>query len=351
MRTETIGNFGRFALCIALAGLGGAIATSAHLPLGWLIGALTATAVLSLVDLPKIPVRVMPYGREVSQGIVGMAAGERLSPEVAQTLLALVPVMLAAALATILAACFLSRLLAFLTGANRRTAFFASLPGGVAEMTILAERYGGDPGLVSVAQFLRILLVTLAIPQLVALIATADTDAVLASSWIPDSGTGASLAILCTALVPLGLLLMRVRIPNGWLLAGVLLGGLAGLLELKGAAIPSVVLIAAQILIGASLGARCRPSLLTAGRVFLPTGLAGTAILIFAAATIAFFINKWLGLGLGSLVLALAPGGIAEMSLVATAGHFDPIIVVAFHLVRVLLIIFLSVPLMMIFAK
>jgi uncharacterized membrane protein AbrB (regulator of aidB expression) len=100
-----------------------------------------------------------------------------------------------------------------------------------------------------------------------------------------------------------------------------------------------------------SLGARCRPSLLTAGRIFLPAGLAGTAILIFAAATIAFVIDKWFGLSMGSLVLAFAPGGIAEMSLVATAGHFDPITVVASHLIRVLLIIFLSVPLMMILAK
>lgn len=337
-------NLTRLAASLIAAGAGGAIAAWLHVPLGWLIGSLIVTAALSLRSLP---VTIVPYGRELSQGLVGIAAGQRLSPGVAELLLSVLPLMLTATLATILFACLLSKILARLTGVDQQTAFFSSLPGGVAEMTVLADRYGGDAGLVSVAQFLRILLVTLTVPQIVKLL---DHSATTTTSLLPVGEAGPMLLALCAAGIFMGLLFSRLRVPNGWLLAGVLTGGIAGLTELPGAAVPSVALIVAQVLIGAALGVRCKPSLFRSGRSFLPASLFGTALLILFALGMALGLDAWLGLGEASLLLALAPGGIAEMSLVATSMHLDLVLVVAFHLVRVLMIIALSVPLMRICA-
>ena len=336
----------RLAVCLALAVLGGSIATWAHLPLGWLIGALAMTAFLSL---RSIEVRIVPYGRELAQGLVGIAAGQRLTPEVAERLLALMPLMFAATLATILFACLQSKLLARLTGVDGRTALFSSLPGGVAEMAVLADRYNGDPGLVSVGQFLRILLVTLTIPLIVHLL---PREAVHSSilSLLPGH-TGWQLGLLCLIGIALGTVFARLRIPNGWLFAGIVVGGGAGLTHLSGSSVPAGALIGAQVLIGAALGARCKPSLLKSGRIFLPHNLAGTAILIAFTVMLAWAIDHFSGLGHASLILALAPGGIAEMSLVASSMQLDLLIVVAFHLVRVVLIVLLSMPLMLLFAN
>ncbi len=339
-------NLPRIGTCVAVASLGGAIATAMNLPLGWLIGSLLVTAALSMKGMS---VKVVPYGRELSQGLVGIAAGERLSPEVAERLLGLLPIMLVATLATILVACLQSRLLARITGADPQTAFFSSLPGGVAEMTVLAERYGGDAGLVSVAQFLRILVVTLSVPQIVRFLHQPAAQAG-ASALVPQD-TGAALLLICAVGIIAGLLLSRLRVPNGWLLAGVLSGSFAGLTELQGVTVPWLALICAQVLIGLALGTRCKPSLLRSGRLFLPISVAATAVLIGVAFLIAWGLDRWLGLGQASLLLALAPGGIAEMSLVATSSHLDLVLVVAFHLIRVLLIIALSVPLYRIFSK
>ena len=96
---------------------------------------------------------------------------------------------------------------------------------------------------------------------------------------------------------------------------------------------------------------RCKPSLLKSGRVFLPLNLAGTVILIGFTVVLGWAISTFAGLSLVSLVLALAPGGITEMSLVASSMQVDVLIVAAFHLVRLLLIIVLSVPLMHLFAN
>lgn len=336
----------RLGASIAIAALGGALATAIHLPLGWLIGSLLVIGALTILG---VPVKIVPFGRELSQGLVGIAAGQRLSPEVAERLLLLLPIMLVATLATILVACLQSRILARVTGTDQRTAFFSSLPGGVAEMTVLAERYGGDPGLVSVAQFVRILIVTLMVPLFVGFLHHPQAH-VAAQPLVPPD-TGPSLLIICAIGIVAGLLLSRLRVPNGWLLAGVTTGGFAGLTEMQGVVVPWSALICAQVLIGLALGIRCKPSLLRSGRVFLPANAAGTLLLIAVAFIVALGLDRWLGLGKASLLLALAPGGIAEMSLVATSSQLDLVLVVAFHLVRVLLIIALSVPLYRIFAK
>ncbi len=346
VQTDALSSLPRIVGCLALAALGGMVATWLHLPLGWLIGALTATAALALCT---IEVKVLPYGRELAQGVVGIASGQRLTPEVAEQLLRLLPLMLAATLSTILFACLQSGVLARLAGVDRRTALFSSLPGGVAEMAVLADRYHGDPGLVSVGQFMRILLVTLLIPQIVHVLPQEIFHA--ASSIVSPNPTGWPLGTLCLIAIVVGLVFARLRIPNGWLFAGILVGGAAGLAHVQHASVPTNAIVVAQVLIGAALGARCKPSLLKSGRVFLPLNLAGTVILIGFTVVLGWAISTFAGLSLVSLVLALAPGGITEMSLVASSMQVDVLIVAAFHLVRLLLIIVLSVPLMHLFAN
>jgi membrane AbrB-like protein len=323
----------------------GALATRFHIPLGWLIGALFTTALLSLSGFR---VSIIPYGRELSQGLVGIAAGLKLSPQVLNSLLYMVPLMIAASLGLILFASVQSQLISRLTGLDPKTTFFSSFPGGVAEMTVLADRYGGDPGLVSIAQFLRILVVTLSVPQLVAIFG----DIGSIETIVPDtSGSVQFLLVLCALGTLLGIFLVRYRIPNSWLLAGVLTGSIAGASQIHVAPVPSSLLVIAQIIIGVALGSRCKPTILQAGRLFLPVNAIGTVILVTFSSATALLLQMLTGASLGSLLLAMAPGGIAEMSLVATTLHYDIVVVVAFHLIRIVMVILLSVPLMKMFSK
>lgn len=337
-------NAGRMLMTAVVAAIGGGIATALGIPLGFLIGAMIATAALSLF---KLPVAVVPNSRQAAQGLIGIGAGLRLTPEVAERLAGLFPVMLVSAFALILAACFISLAIARLTRLDPDTAFFMSLPGGIAEMAVLSERYGGVPGLVSIGQFLRILFVTLTIPQIV--FALGRDGAVMPEIVAAHAEVVVlPLVTLCAAATLLALGLSKRRIPNAWLLSGIIAGAIAALFEWH-TAVPVEGLELAQIFIGISLGARCTRAVFRDGYRFLPANIAGTAALVSISTLLAFAIGRIFDIDAISLILALAPGGIAEMSLVSGQIGADTVLVVAFHLVRVVMVLSLAVILRRIF--
>ncbi|TPW27373.1 AbrB family transcriptional regulator [Martelella alba] len=342
-RLSVIGS-ARMAATALVAALGGLVASALHLPLGWLIGAMLATAALTLM---KLPTAVVPNSRQAAQGFIGIAAGLRMTPEVAARLVALLPVMLAAALTVIVFSCLISLALSRFTRLDPDTAFFSSLPGGIAEMAVLSERYGGNPGLVSIGQFLRILLVTLAIPQIVTVFP--DHATIADGATAAGHGSLLPLLLLCIIGVPVALAVTRFRVPNSWLLSGIIVGAIAGLLNLGSIYIPADALKIAQIAVGITLGARCTRSVFRDGHATLPGNIAGTAVLITFSSLLAVVIGYFLHIDPVSLILALAPGGIAEMSLVAKQVGADVVLVVAFHLVRVIMVLTLALFLKRIF--
>ena len=73
-----------------------------------------------------------------------------------------------------------------------------------------------------------------------------------------------------------------------------------------------------------------------AGRLML----AGLFALTLALAAVAgFAMRAWAGVGLDQAMLALAPGGLTEMGLIALAIHADVAFVALHHVVRILIVI------------
>ena len=65
----------------------------------------------------------------------------------------------------------------------------------------------------------------------------------------------------------------------------------------------------------------------------------GTAVLVVTTLAFALAIAQVTGLSLEALVLAFAPGGLAEMSLIAIAVGADSAFVATHHIIRVILIV------------
>ena len=61
-------------------------------------------------------------------------------------------------------ACLCAWFVSCVTDADRTTAFFASVLGGVAEMAALVERFGARVDSVAIAQSMRILAVVIVVP-------------------------------------------------------------------------------------------------------------------------------------------------------------------------------------------
>jgi len=137
------------ALCAAV----GALFSWWKTPLPWMIGPLLAMAA---GNFSGARLRAIPGSRQLGQLIIGTALGLYFTPVVAHNVASYWPLLVFAAFFAILVAWASGWFLSSVTDTDRTTAFFASVPGGAAEMAVLGERFGGRVDRIALAQSLRI---------------------------------------------------------------------------------------------------------------------------------------------------------------------------------------------------
>jgi uncharacterized membrane protein AbrB (regulator of aidB expression) len=76
----------------------------------------------------------------------------------------------------------------------------------------------------------------------------------------------------------------------------------------------------------------------------LKLSLGSTVILLFWTFLFSVLIGRWIGIEPVTVVLAFAPGGLAEMSLIALALHAEVAFVSLHHIVRLLLVMLFAAP-------
>jgi len=322
-------------LALGLGGAGGALFAALHLPLPWMLGSMVFTTLAAVGGLPVAVPRTL---RQAMLTVLGILLGCSFTPAILEragawsvSLAALVPFV---ALSTLIGAWLLRRW----TGFDRVTAFFTATPGGLNEMVAVGGALGGDERTIALAHSVRILVVVLVIPVWFQLFGGyrpgargplgPDLAALGPVDWL-------MLLSCLLAAVPA----VRVRLP-----AAVLLGPMAAsaLLHITGvtAARPPGLLVAlAQLAIGASIGCRFAGIPWASIRRCALAALALAALMIGLTVAAAALLSGPSGAALSALVLAFAPGGLAEMSLVALALGIDVAFVSTHHVVRVVLIV------------
>lgn len=325
---------GRVAAFLALGGVGACAAWAVRMPLPFLLGPLLVTA--AAVFLGARPATIA-YGRELGQVAVGLAIGLRFVPEVVARTLADLPAMVIATVLCIVATSIAAAMLAHLGRLDRRTAFFATAAAGLAEMAVIARERGAAPEPVILVHTIRVMTIVTAVPLVVSVLGHDGGIAAPRTAPLDLEGAGV-LLLLAAAAVGLARLLIRIRLPNAWLLVAAAVGAVAAATEHAPAAMPRGVLVAAQLVIGVWLGARIRRDLvLGLPRVSL-AALTTTSFLVLAAVAGAVALSAATGLDFATSVLAVAPAGITEMVLTATALHLDVTAVTAFQLMRIAIV-------------
>jgi len=323
---------------LLLGTLGGMLALRIGAPLPWLLGPLLAVAACALLGMEGgVPDQV----RKGGQAMAGFCVGLFFTPVVAERVLALGWLMVLGSLCSILASVAMALALARAGKCDRSTAYFAMLPGGLAEMAGFARQFDANVALVSLSQMLRVVIIVITLPSLLLALGTdAGVDSATAG---PEMGYGMAAAGVALA-AAIAMAMQRLRIFNPWLLGGLAAGIAFGLLLPSSLYAPQLLRIAAQIAIGAALGVRFRRALMRGvhGR-FLPATMVATLALIGVNCGLAWLFSAYVPLAAGAL--ATAPGGIAEMSLTAQAMHLSPPLVTAWQLVRILMVALLAGPL------
>jgi membrane AbrB-like protein len=321
------------ALALLLCGVTGALCAWLRLPLPWMIGPLAAMAACNFAG---IGLRAPPGSRQLGQIVVGTALGLYFTPLVAREVVSFWPLLLLGGVLAIFLGVLGGWVLGRLTGTDATTAFFASVPGGAMEMTLLGERFGARADRVALAQSLRILAVVIVVPFALTYSGAHGTDlyqpAAVTLDWV-------RLAALLVVAAAVGGLVAHFGMPNAFMFGPLAVATALTIGEIQLSSVPTTLSSAAQVLLGCALGALFERRSLQSAPRYVCGVLASVATTIAAAAGSAWAIATTWGLPIPTLVLALAPGGIAEMCITAKVLQLGVPLVTAAQVARVLVLI------------
>ncbi|MDX1575483.1 MAG: AbrB family transcriptional regulator [Kiloniellales bacterium] len=329
----------RMAGAIALGGLGGALAAWGQLPLAWMIGAMLATTAGAMAGLP---IAVPPALRSLFVVVLGVMLGSSFTPAILDRLgewaVSLSALTVYIALSGAAGLLFFRRL----AGYDRVTAYFSAMPGGFSEMVLVGTAMGGDARVISMTHAARVLLIVLALPF--AFQWFLDYDPAARSSFGGPLAelTASDLALLGLCGVAGALGARALRVPAAAVVGPMILSAIVHLAGWTSAPPPELLVAAAQVVVGASIG--CRFAGVGFAFVLRIVGAAAAVTLVMVIVTLllAGVLRALTGLPTDALVLAFAPGGLAEMSLIALALSMDAAFVATHHIVRIFLIVVLA---------
>jgi membrane AbrB-like protein len=304
------------------------------MPLPWLLGPIFACLAAALAGVRLGGIKLL---NESMRTILGVAVGATLTPAVLATFPAMWPTLV---LVPVMIICIGAIGLPYfqrLCGFDFPTAYYSAMPGGLQDMIIFGEEAGGDVRAISLIHATRVLVIVVALPFL--LIGIWDTDLSNApgapATAIPIHEMG--LMVICGIVG--WRLAKRVGLFGASILGPLILTGaltMAGGLQNRP---PAEAIWAAQFFIGMSIGMKYVGITMEEIRRDLTAGLGFCLILIVLTLV---FVEVIYGLGLApgmEALLAFAPGGQAELTVLALIVGADMAFVVAHHILRIVAVI------------
>lgn len=324
---------------LAIGAVGGYCGYRLGIPLGWLLGAMVATIPLSIAGLDM---RSFKKPRLVMIAVIGLMVGSAFTPEVAARIPEWWPSLLGVWLYVVIVA-LVSIVVCWRIGRmTPATAASAAMPGGLSEMVIIGPALGADVRSVSLVHGTRLVVLIAMTPTLLTifgLIGSGAGEGVnRAIDWLPHVSV-VDVTLLAACAIVGYFAAKRLKLPAGNLTGPLILSALVHVTGLTDAHIPDPLLAAAQIVIGSVIGQHF------AGierRVLLTGLLLGALLTVFAMALAGVFalgFERLLDVPFAIGLLALVPGGLPEMSLIAITLNADPAFVGLHHLARVVLIL------------
>lgn len=327
----------RVALALAIGTVGGGVFHALHLPLPWMLGALFATMAASVANAPILgPARMRP----AVVAVIGVLLGSRFTPDIiagAGVWLGTVAILMGYVIAVALVVVPFYRLAGRFDWV---TAYFAGMPGGLSEMIEIGEASGAKPAPIILAHSLRIVVTIALIAFWFRIVEGHSVGAAVPVAEAPLTWLDALLLLLSAVLgSAMGKML---RFPAPTFLGPLLVSAVLHLAGTTESVPPALLVNAAQVMLGTILGCRF---LGISARTLGPAAVLAigatllTLVLAFGAGLLMWHVA---GIGPDQALLALAPGGLTEMGLIALAIHADVAFVALHHVVRILFVIVLA---------
>ncbi|MGH1367113.1 MAG: AbrB family transcriptional regulator [Maritimibacter sp.] len=324
----------------ALLALGGVVGYGLSFlgtPLPYMLGALLAAALAVAFGQSYFPEGyAFPMSmRELFVGVIGTMIGAQVNPD----FLSLLP-LLALTGPAVLIFVALAHALNFqvfrrLGGYDAPTAYYAGAPGGLIESIAFGEEHGADLRILTLMQFLRIIVVVTVVPFGISLW---EGHAVGSAAGVMGPSGDWSWYDL-PLIFAIGLLGQwigrRLKLPASILTGPLLVMGILAASGLVSVVLPPWLVALAQVVLGTGLGLRFIG--MTRAMFVKGIGLSCVSVAMMLALGIALsaILHAIGGLPVDMLLISFAPGGVTEMSLIALSLAANPAFVTLHHVLRI----------------
>src|SRR5262252_6696963 len=192
---------------LGIGTVGGLLFLWAHLPGGLITGAMIATGIAAIAGRP---LAVPPIVTQAVLVVLGISIGSVVSRDLVQHVSAYPLTIGLLALATFCSTFASSLYLQRVHGWDRTSAFLAGSPGALSQITILAVERGADLPGIAVVQTMRVIILTAALPMVLAIAGVAPPAA---PSLTMITASPLELAELVAAALAAAMLLRLAKFP------------------------------------------------------------------------------------------------------------------------------------------
>jgi membrane AbrB-like protein len=316
---------------LLIGALGAAFFWFMGFPAAVLTGPATAVSLATLLGFPSyIPIKL----RDTVFMVIGISIGSTVVPEVIVSALALPASFIVLSATLVLVIVIVPEILMRGFAYNRMTAMLAATPGHLSYVLGLSTDLNADVPRVVIVQSIRVLLLTLLVPVLIALWGAEGT------AYLFDHGlmTIPVAIILFVLALALGWLFKRLKIPAPLLLGAMAVSAIGHATDVTPGALPRWLTTAAFVVMGSLIGTRFRGLGRTEFFGALAAGVVTTIVTCAIAALGAIIAAEIVGLPPAALLLAFAPGGVEVMAALAVETGLEPALVAAHHVFRLVLL-------------
>jgi membrane AbrB-like protein len=327
-RTKTLGTLET----LAIGAAGGLLFVWANLPGGLISGAMASVGIAALAGRP---LHVPPILTQTVLVLLGITLGSLVSRQMIQHMSAYPLTIGLLALATFCMTFGSSFYLQRAHGWDQTSALLAASPGALSQITVLAAEKGADVAAIAVVQTMRVIILTAALPLVLALTGIAPTAPPVTAGLIASP---IELAVLLGSSIVVALLLRLMNFPASWMFGAMIASSALHATSLIEGGLPLWMRGVALVGIGAVIGTRFSKIKAATLLSHVNAGLGSFVVAIAISAIFVAIVLMTTDVRFADVLVAFAPGAMDAMLALALTLHIDPIFVGAHHLSRFLFV-------------
>ncbi|MFK8794920.1 AbrB family transcriptional regulator [Planococcus plakortidis] len=328
---------------LVLSLIGGYLFSLLHIPIPWMLGPIVVVMLAQFVY--KGPLQWSGQLRDLGVVIVGTVIGVQFNTDLFGMIGSILFYMLFLNVILIGGSIGIAYLASKFAHIPMKASVLSAIPGGLGQIIVFAEEEKvKEIGIISYFQVIRLLLVVVFVPFIVAGQAMSKPPA--------DATLTASLILLIALAWVCSYFTKRIHLPVAAFITPILL-----LITLQLTTpiamppVPNIVMVVAQLLIGAHIGLMLKPHMIKLPMRVLAAGILSALALIVLTLGSSFLMSFAMNTSFATSFLSTAPGGLDQMVLLADAIRADVSLVSMFQTFRLLFIFILIMPLMKLFYR